>query len=337
MNINRENYEAYYLDFMEGNLDEKEIAEFNSFLAQNPDLQLPRQDVEINLNTLETKNVIFEHKNFLKDFDWNNTMITEENIFLFQLARLDLLLSFEKLIEIELFEEKFPEWKLENELLKLTRLKPDEFIVFKEKTKLKRPFVKKKTILLYSVISSAACIVLFLIWKNNITENQMLDQPKTKNIISNKNNANTILIDRIHQKEFITKNEKQLTPKSRKSNNSNELNDVNYQNKELTEISDKVSENSSMPIKNPKDSIFENPIYNFSHESIKVNNNIVELTHSNSTEKAIEIETKKFTLFSKLLSKYLNIRFGVGKKVKENSEEYYVYIGSFQVSRKISR
>ena len=42
MKIDRNNYEIFVLDFLEGNLDSDEMNEFRSFLEKNPEL---KQDV----------------------------------------------------------------------------------------------------------------------------------------------------------------------------------------------------------------------------------------------------------------------------------------------------
>jgi hypothetical protein len=39
MKITRENYEPYFLDYLEGNLDENLVDDFMEFLQQNPDLK----------------------------------------------------------------------------------------------------------------------------------------------------------------------------------------------------------------------------------------------------------------------------------------------------------
>ena len=39
MKINRNNYEAFFIDYLEGNLDEKMVDDFIEFLQQNPDLK----------------------------------------------------------------------------------------------------------------------------------------------------------------------------------------------------------------------------------------------------------------------------------------------------------
>ena len=39
MKINRNNYEAFFIDYLEGNLDERLVDDFIEFLQQNPDLK----------------------------------------------------------------------------------------------------------------------------------------------------------------------------------------------------------------------------------------------------------------------------------------------------------
>lgn len=45
--INRNNYEAFFLDFAEGNLSENQLVELNIFLAENPDLRAELEAFEI--------------------------------------------------------------------------------------------------------------------------------------------------------------------------------------------------------------------------------------------------------------------------------------------------
>jgi len=39
MNISRDNYESYFIDFLEGNLNAEQIDQFLDFINQNPDLK----------------------------------------------------------------------------------------------------------------------------------------------------------------------------------------------------------------------------------------------------------------------------------------------------------
>jgi len=73
MNINRSNYEAYLLDWMEGNLTVELQQELKAFLAANPDLQV---DLELDeWIKLAEPEQIFELKDRLK-----RGVINQENI-----------------------------------------------------------------------------------------------------------------------------------------------------------------------------------------------------------------------------------------------------------------
>jgi hypothetical protein len=337
MNINRENYEAYYLDFIEGNLDQEKIVELQCFLAQNRDIQLDTDAFEIYLNTLNPDCISFENKDLLKVIDWNQTEITHDTVFNFQLASLDHLLTDKKQKELRLFEEKFPEWKKEQKILAATKLLPNKYILFNNKSRLKKPLIQRKTVLIYSIISSAACIALFVMWRNQISENQIQIPPIAKNNHLKKNEKRKSHEDSLSVKETITILKKNLVSADENSIISKDFKEVITKDKKNQDPLIQLSENKT--IQNQSDSIFENPNNTIflKPESIENPTKTDELTYAALPEKSNEIEIRKFTLFSKLLAKYLNIHFGAGKKEKENSEEYYVYIGSFQVSRKISK
>jgi hypothetical protein len=62
--INRENYEEYCLDYLEGNLSEDLKSEFDEFINENPDLENEVQDVELFYLT-EPENIVFSDKKSL--------------------------------------------------------------------------------------------------------------------------------------------------------------------------------------------------------------------------------------------------------------------------------
>ena len=65
MSINRHNYEAYFLDYYEKNLNPAQVKELMSFLDHNPDLKDEFNDFE--LISLESDNqVSFPSKQSLK-------------------------------------------------------------------------------------------------------------------------------------------------------------------------------------------------------------------------------------------------------------------------------
>ena len=67
MKISIQNYEAFVLDFLEGNLSEQKQAEMLLFLEQNPHLQTEIDDLlDENLVLTADETIVFEDKSILK-------------------------------------------------------------------------------------------------------------------------------------------------------------------------------------------------------------------------------------------------------------------------------
>jgi len=157
--INRNNYESYFLDYLEGNLDDKRKAELISFLNENPDL---KEEV----NGLETirfgrDQVNFAGKTSLK----KGLTLSEPGYTLFDELALDRLegeLSENQLREFDQLISEDPEKKKEYELYEKTLLKPDKKLRYTGKAGLKRG----KTIQIYrntiyrSVALAASILIL---------------------------------------------------------------------------------------------------------------------------------------------------------------------------------
>ena len=62
--INIENYEAFLLDYMEGNISTEDLVALQIFAAQHPHLNIDLNDME--LVELNSDNALFEGKNDLK-------------------------------------------------------------------------------------------------------------------------------------------------------------------------------------------------------------------------------------------------------------------------------
>ena len=153
-NINIHNYEAYFLDFIEGTLSKEQLDELDLFLDKHPeykeDLAMMSNDVE---PILVSDDIIFENKNVLKKIslqekpeEWYIADIEGE------------LNNTEKELLYGFLTENNAELN-QYELYKKTILKPDLDIVFKHKNKLKHHKLNVKKIL-YLSLSSAASIIL---------------------------------------------------------------------------------------------------------------------------------------------------------------------------------
>jgi len=64
MQINRNNYEAYFLDYRENNLSPEQVAELMIFLEQNPDLKASFEAYE-NIELATDKSIKFHQSHLL--------------------------------------------------------------------------------------------------------------------------------------------------------------------------------------------------------------------------------------------------------------------------------
>jgi hypothetical protein len=154
--INIENYEAFYLDYLEGNLDEDATLSLFAFLAEHPDLQVEDLGPELT-DTVLTLDVDF--KNNLKQ-DPNSLPISNKTIEYFLTAEKENQLSASKLSELNVFIAENPSFQLDRKIYSLATLNADKSIVYSDKNSLKR----RETILMWPFLSAlvAACAVLVL-------------------------------------------------------------------------------------------------------------------------------------------------------------------------------
>jgi hypothetical protein len=163
MVINRNNYEAYFLDYYEKNLSPELVAELMIFLEQNSDLKISFETFE-NIEIAADDLIKFTAKEKLKKSQFIPTdNINEGNYEEKILARLEGDISENENPELTAFLDLNPRVKLEYNLYRSTFLKPDTNITFpgKESLKKKGIFVIYRTQLVYA-LSVAAAIIIFL-------------------------------------------------------------------------------------------------------------------------------------------------------------------------------
>ncbi|MFY0672180.1 MAG: hypothetical protein JXQ87_02170 [Bacteroidia bacterium] len=97
-NINLNNYEAWFLDYFEGNLDATQIAELNSFLDTNPTLKAEFEGDFDNV-TLKADNLNFSFKEDLK----KPLLVNHENVDDFMIAENEGLLDDKGKLELGAF------------------------------------------------------------------------------------------------------------------------------------------------------------------------------------------------------------------------------------------
>lgn len=174
MKITRENYEIYFLDYLEGNLDESLVDEFIDFLRENSDLKAELEMVaplkmELEHIVFRGKGKLYKNK-FDQDHEFNRAAV----------ARLEGDLQKNEIAEFEKYLSRHPEKQKEAALFEKTRLKADESIVFQKKRKLYH-YSTGKTILLWSTRIAAVLVLAFMVYQaadimfseNGLPENQV--------------------------------------------------------------------------------------------------------------------------------------------------------------------
>jgi hypothetical protein len=162
MGINKENYEAYFLEYQEGNLSTEQVAELMVFLEMYPELKEELESFEL-VTVLPDANVKFENKGLLKKKDCLPTQnIHSNNYETWLVAEIEGDLSDSDKTELNEFLKKNPAVMLELNFFRKTILKP-ESVVFENKQILKKSgiLLLYRTQFIYAV-SVAASVLLFL-------------------------------------------------------------------------------------------------------------------------------------------------------------------------------
>lgn len=166
MDINRHNYEAWFLDYTEGNLNEQQVADLLIFLEQHKDLKAEFENDFGNI-VLKPEAISFKQKDLLK----KQTAISESNIDDFLIADNEGLLVESEKRELEIFIEQNPAYKKDEKLFSLVYLAKTNAVRFPNKNQLKKRagFI----IPLYVKYAAAAAIALFIIFS-------LINKPNSK-------------------------------------------------------------------------------------------------------------------------------------------------------------
>jgi hypothetical protein len=143
MNINKHNYEAFFLDYHEGNLSPQQVAELLLFVEQHPGLKEEFENFE-NITLEDISSFSFEDKASLK----KEIVVSNKDEFFIRSVENDLSAVEEKLLVS--FLQHNPQYLPELELYKKTKLKADT-IVFPGKENLKEIPAAADNLLIASV------------------------------------------------------------------------------------------------------------------------------------------------------------------------------------------
>lgn len=154
MEINKNNYEAYFIDYLEGNLNENIVDNFIEFLQQNPELKEELSLLET--VSVEPENISFNKKENL----FKQKLDSEKEFDKAAIANLEGDISESDKSEFENYIADHNEKKRDIILFGKTKLQPDKTIVFGNKRKLYRKS-KQKVFLIWTTRIAAILIIAF--------------------------------------------------------------------------------------------------------------------------------------------------------------------------------
>lgn len=154
MDINRNNYEAYFIDYLEDNLDKNIVDDFIEFLQQNPDLKEE-------LKVLSKVSVVAENIEFSKkERLYKEKLDSEKEFNQTAIASLEDDISVTEKREFNNYIEQHPDKKRDVALFSKTKLVPDKTVIFRNKKRLYHRPASKIT-LLWAVRIAAVFILAF--------------------------------------------------------------------------------------------------------------------------------------------------------------------------------
>lgn len=162
MTINRNNFEAYLLDYLEGNLDPLLSADLMAFLAENPEFEKYLPDYDSNLSLAGSSE--YSHKNILKKTFADVPAINAENFDEFCIAASEGILSDGEMTRLVKYISGDPHKQQNLDLFRKLKLQPDATEIFSGKSHLKKfPFRSNNFRYLYYTLGIAASLALIIL------------------------------------------------------------------------------------------------------------------------------------------------------------------------------
>lgn len=329
------NYEAFYLDYLEGNLSDEDTALLLTFLEQHPALKL--EDDHLPLLEESVSQLDPKFKSDLKQIMFNETVINSDNVEQFMIAQTEGLLNQEKNKELDAFIAENASLRKSRALYAETRIKPDYSIVYADKESLKRS--RRIGILPYIAFAAAASVIAFVfIFMQNgnrslntmggpgLADNdslQRIQQPKDKNEQPEKTDQPVHPLDEVFVpgRTFATIEKEEVPGVSTSKEKQNEQrNNIDQMN-----------------LRSPK-----------AFELAHLDQDIIESKRSNSTERSNETRTSDYAQLgfqdmnnpikpvTNRLGDLVNqeVDFRTAKASSKNSGGFYIKIGKFELSHK---
>ena len=325
------NYEAFYLDFLEGNLNEADTLMLTDFLEANPGLKVEMDDEFTSFQ--EESIVLDDFSKLMLKSDVEDVLITSENVSYFIIAQAEGVLDEVKSHELASFIKGNSVLEKESKLAGLVLFQPDEEIVFADKASLKQ---KRRIVVLwpYAAAIAAASVVLFF-WSI------MDSTPVSVEPMGSKISASA---------GYGNKNEKGASGSNLRKSNQNE-NEVLNQNNSTTQAVNQIPKNArekTVAKESRIDQMKSNPIGPIA--SINEQKLAPIGTHYNSIESPTNNQQKEADVLAlapnagmhnpiepltKFVSKKTNteIEFKTTPKVEDERRGFHLKIGKFEISR----
>jgi hypothetical protein len=164
MNINRENYEIFYVDYLDGTLSVEEVDLLLGFLKQNPDLKAQLEGIE--QMVFEPEKISAPLFNHLKKNDLDKVEVFEETC----IRSIENQLSTIENEQFELFLSENLSAKQEYKLFQATILKPDLTLVYPKKNELKKKASRRIPFYWY-VAASVLLVAVFMVTNSKVEIN----------------------------------------------------------------------------------------------------------------------------------------------------------------------
>jgi hypothetical protein len=169
MNINRYNYEEYFLLYVDNELSAEERKQVETFVEANPDLEEELTMLKQSQLRPDTSLVLEDKSGLFKAEQ--HSLINLENYETFFLLYVDEELNVEERRAVEIFASQHPAQQQELEILLQARLTPDEAVVFPGKEVLYRKVGSEKVIVFtaWRIVAVAAMFILAIgiFWLNS--------------------------------------------------------------------------------------------------------------------------------------------------------------------------
>ncbi len=175
MKVDRNNYESYFIDYLEGNLDESLVDDFIEFLTSNPDLKEELSMFEP--VSVEPENTVFGKKELL----FKEELDLETKFNHAAVASIEGDLSDTEKAAFEKYMAVHPEKQKELALFSQTKLVPDEKIVFSKKNRLYKKTVVKTITMWGSRVAAVLILAIsvYLFIQNNESRNTINQEVAT--------------------------------------------------------------------------------------------------------------------------------------------------------------